>query len=126
MPAPILNSSAASPPALAQPLRPKLFHAQLLHRLGSPAAVESLANAILDDSDSIALRAHALSTLTELFPPTARLTASQRAIVNTILAAHRTTLRRHSLGRGGVNGGLNPLFQIGGPRSVQLSARFVF
>ena len=31
-----------------------------------------------------------------------------------------------SLGRGGVNGGLNPLYQIGGPRSVQLALRLVF
>jgi len=87
--------AAASPPTPAQPLRPKLFHAQLLNRLGSPAAVESFANAILDDSDSIAVRAHSLSTLAELFPPDARLTASERAIVNTILATHRATLRRH-------------------------------
>ncbi|MBL8240815.1 MAG: TonB-dependent receptor, partial [Bryobacterales bacterium] len=39
---------------------------------------------------------------------------------------YSTSMLGRSLGRGGVNGGLNPLFQIGGPRSVQLSARFVF
>jgi hypothetical protein len=31
-----------------------------------------------------------------------------------------------SLGQGGANGGLNPLYQIGGPRSVQLALRMVF
>jgi hypothetical protein len=35
------------------------------------------------------------------------------------------TLAR-SLGTGGVNGGLSPLYQIGGPRSVQLALRFSF
>jgi hypothetical protein len=31
-----------------------------------------------------------------------------------------------SLGRGGVNGGLNPLYQIGGARSIQLALRLTF
>jgi len=31
-----------------------------------------------------------------------------------------------SLGRGGLNAGLNPLYQIGGPRSIQLALRLVF
>lgn len=31
-----------------------------------------------------------------------------------------------SLGTGGVNGGLSPLYQVGGPRSVQLALRFSF
>ncbi|MET0649674.1 MAG: carboxypeptidase-like regulatory domain-containing protein [Pyrinomonadaceae bacterium] len=35
------------------------------------------------------------------------------------------TLAR-SLGTGGVNGGLSPLYQVGGPRSVQLALRFSF
>jgi hypothetical protein len=30
------------------------------------------------------------------------------------------------LGQGGVNGGLNPLYQIGGSRSIQLALRVVF
>lgn len=30
------------------------------------------------------------------------------------------------LGQGGVNGGLNPLYQIGGPRSIQLALRLAF
>ena len=31
-----------------------------------------------------------------------------------------------SLGSGGPNGGLNPLYQVGGPRSVQLALRLEF
>jgi hypothetical protein len=31
-----------------------------------------------------------------------------------------------SLGGGGQNGGLNPLYQIGGPRSVQLALKLLF
>ncbi len=39
---------------------------------------------------------------------------------------YSTRMLGRSLGRGGVNGGLNPLYQIGGPRSVQLAMRLVF
>jgi hypothetical protein len=39
---------------------------------------------------------------------------------------YSTRMLGRSLGRGGVNGGLNPLYQIGGPRSVQLAVRVVF
>jgi len=31
-----------------------------------------------------------------------------------------------SLGSGGANGGFNPLYQIGGPRSVQLALKLAF
>ena len=37
-----------------------------------------------------------------------------------------TRMLSQSLGRGGVNAGLNPLYQIGGPRSIQLALRVVF
>jgi hypothetical protein len=33
---------------------------------------------------------------------------------------------RASLGSGGQNGGLNPLYQIGGPRSAQLALKLLF
>jgi hypothetical protein len=39
---------------------------------------------------------------------------------------YSTSMLSQSLGRGGVNGGLNPLYQIGGPRSIQLALRMVF
>jgi len=31
-----------------------------------------------------------------------------------------------SLGSGGQNGGLNPLYRIGGPRSAQLALKLIF
>jgi hypothetical protein len=39
---------------------------------------------------------------------------------------YSTEMLGRSLGRGGVNGGLNPLYQIGGPRSIQLALRIAF
>ena len=39
---------------------------------------------------------------------------------------YATRMLGRSLGRGGVNGGLNPLYQIGGPRSIQLALRISF
>lgn len=39
---------------------------------------------------------------------------------------YSTRMLGRSLGRGGVNGGLNPLYQVGGPRSVQLALRIAF
>ena len=37
-----------------------------------------------------------------------------------------TNMLNRALGAGGTSGGLNPLYQIGGPRSVQISARLLF
>jgi hypothetical protein len=37
-----------------------------------------------------------------------------------------TNMLNRALGAGGTSGGLNPLYQIGGPRSVQVSARLLF
>jgi hypothetical protein len=39
---------------------------------------------------------------------------------------YSTHMLSRDLGRGGVNGGLNPLYQVGGPRSIQLALRVVF
>jgi hypothetical protein len=39
---------------------------------------------------------------------------------------YSTQMVSQSLGRGGLNGGLNPLYQIGGPRSIQVALRLVF
>jgi hypothetical protein len=38
---------------------------------------------------------------------------------------HATNMLNRALGAGGTAGGLNPLYQIGGPRSVQISARLL-
>ncbi len=37
-----------------------------------------------------------------------------------------TQMLNSSLGGGGQKGGLNPLYQIGGPRSIQLAAKLQF
>ena len=42
------------------------------------------------------------------------------------LFGYSARLFGRSLGRGGVNGGLNPLYTIGGPRSVRLAPWLVF
>jgi hypothetical protein len=42
------------------------------------------------------------------------------------LFGHSTQTLASSLGSGGANGGFNPLYQIGGPRSIQLALKIVF
>jgi hypothetical protein len=42
------------------------------------------------------------------------------------LFGHSTATLASSLGSGGANGGLNPLYQIGGPRSIQLAMKLQF
>jgi hypothetical protein len=37
-----------------------------------------------------------------------------------------TNMLGRSLGSGGVSGGFSPLYQVGGPRSMQLSLKFLF
>jgi hypothetical protein len=51
-------------------------------------------------------------------PPIGDLTSSQFGFSTATLAS--------SLGSGGANGGLNPLYQIGGPRSIQLALKLQF
>jgi len=51
-------------------------------------------------------------------PPTNTLTSS--------LFGHSTQTLASSLGSGGANGGFNPLYQIGGPRSIQLALKLTF
>lgn len=51
-------------------------------------------------------------------PPVGDLTSSQFGYSTATLA--------NSLGSGGANGGLNPLYQIGGPRSIQLALKLQF
>jgi hypothetical protein len=42
------------------------------------------------------------------------------------LFGYSTETLASSLGSGGANGGLNPLYQIGGPRSIQFAAKLQF
>ena len=42
------------------------------------------------------------------------------------LFGHSTERLASSLGSGGANGGFNPLYQIGGPRSIQLAVKLAF
>ena len=42
------------------------------------------------------------------------------------LFGHSTQTLASSLGSGGANGGFNPLYQIGGPRSIQLALNLQF
>ena len=42
------------------------------------------------------------------------------------LFGYSTQTLASSLGSGGANGGFNPLYQIGGPRSIQLALKLVF
>ncbi|MBV8051646.1 MAG: hypothetical protein JOZ80_10685 [Acidobacteriaceae bacterium] len=42
------------------------------------------------------------------------------------LFGHSTATLASSLGSGGANGGLNPLYQIGGPCSIQLALKLQF
>jgi hypothetical protein len=51
-------------------------------------------------------------------PPTDNLTSP--------LFGYSTQILARSLGSGGANGGLNPLYQIGGPRSIQLALKLQF
>lgn len=46
--------------------------------------------------------------------------------LNSNLFGQSTQMLGRSLGNGGINGGLSPLYQIGGPRSIQLALRLQF
>ena len=47
-------------------------------------------------------------------------------ILTAPLFGHSTQTLANSLGSGGANGGFNPLYQIGGPRSIQLALKLQF
>jgi hypothetical protein len=46
--------------------------------------------------------------------------------ISSLLFGLSTQTLANSLGAGGANGGLNPLYQIGGPRSVQFAVKLQF
>jgi hypothetical protein len=47
-------------------------------------------------------------------------------VLTDALFGRSTQTLANSLGSGGANGGFNPLYQIGGPRSIQLAFKVVF
>ena len=47
-------------------------------------------------------------------------------LLSSPLFGHSTQTLANSLGTGGANGGLNPLYQIGGPRSIQFAVKLQF
>ncbi|HVN19824.1 MAG TPA: hypothetical protein VMU05_13650 [Dongiaceae bacterium] len=49
-----------------------------------------------------------------------------RASIESLSRDYSTQTLANSLGSGGANGGLNPLYQIGGPRSIQLALKLQF
>ena len=42
------------------------------------------------------------------------------------VSGHSTQTLASSLGSGGANGGFSPLYQIGGPRSIQFALKLLF
>ena len=58
-----------------------------------------------------------------LFPTVGSSTASTSP---TSAPRQATQMLASALGTGGDSGGLNPLYQIGGPRSAQLSLKLMF
>jgi hypothetical protein len=47
-------------------------------------------------------------------------------VLNSPLFGQSTQTLASNLGSGGADGGFNPLYQIGGPRSIQLALKFEF
>lgn len=86
-----MTAGAAS--TVREAARPKLYEAQLTSRLGGAAGVEAFANSILDDSDAVTVRAHAIQSLEGLFPRRAALAAADGRVVDGILSTHRAVLR---------------------------------
>lgn len=74
------------------------FEAPLEQFLGGQPAWENYANQVLDESDAVMMRAHALQTLAEHFPPTKRaeLHERERAMLDEICDAHRSAFQEHA------------------------------
>jgi hypothetical protein len=74
------------------------FEAPLVRLLGGQAEWESYANQVLDESDAVLTRAHALQTLAEHFPAARRaeLHDPERAMLDEISDAHRAAFREHA------------------------------
>ena len=73
---------------------------------------------------SALLRCASRSGLRVLIEPTS-IEAPNNNLTNALFGRSTQTLA-NSLGSGGANGGFNPLYQIGGPRSIQLALKLQF
>lgn len=51
---------------------------------------------------------------------------SPTSLLTSALFGRSTQMLANALGAGGQNGGFNPLYQIGGPRSIQLAMKLQF
>jgi hypothetical protein len=73
------------------------FEEALQKFLGGQAAWESYANEVLDESDAVLTRAHALQTLADHFPAARRATLGQteKTMLDEIADAHRTSFGQH-------------------------------
>jgi hypothetical protein len=74
------------------------FEAPLVRLLGGQGEWESYANQVLDESDAVLIRAHALQTLADHFPAAKRaeLHDPERAMLDEISDAHRAAFREHA------------------------------
>ena len=52
--------------------------------------------------------------------------AQPTSLLTSPLFGISTSMLGRSLGSGGLNGGFAPIYQVGGPRSVQLAMKFLF
>jgi hypothetical protein len=74
------------------------FEASLQQFLGGQPAWENYTNQVLDESDAVLTRAHALQTLAAHFPPAKRaaLSGNDRTLLDELVDVHRTALREHA------------------------------
>jgi hypothetical protein len=74
------------------------FETQLLRVAGGAAGLARLANHVLDESDAVLVRAHALRTLTDHFPPArlSQLGDAELASLEEMIASHRDGYSQHA------------------------------
>lgn len=92
---PILPAEPAAPPP--QPRNDALvWQTEMERRLGGRAAYDDLANQVLETSDSLMSRAHALRRLAERFPPEAEasLSSGERSVLRRLRAEHAQALAK--------------------------------
>lgn len=122
------EGTVADPTALAAAGRPAVavrsgrseWQPQLEAQLGSPAAVEQLANEVFDRNESIMERAYAIRRLAARFPDTQAWNAPDRALLHSMLRAHAGQLARQQRELSGV---LKPVLPAGKATLAAAAAR---